>query len=172
MTFAISFFLIVFSNEILLFASKRNPPFPPISCFRSLYHLSSNNLENTNHRHLPLTGTNHCNSRLLEIFTFRETITYIRTIIFSQSWRFQFSSTILDGLFVSFNAHHFFMRKQFICVDCYTGRSTFCNIILHKRTVRWILVGSQAEMKKDKCVPEIVAYEWNSIVVHYWREIL
>ena len=50
-------------------------PFPQISRFRSLHRLSSNNSENTNHRHLPLTRTNHCNSRLLKIFTFKETIT-------------------------------------------------------------------------------------------------
>ena len=53
----------------------RVSPFPQISRFRSLHRLSSNNSENTNHRHLPLTRTNHCNSRLLKIFTFKETIT-------------------------------------------------------------------------------------------------
>ena len=68
----------------------------------------------------------------LKIFTFTETNTHFRTIIFSQSPRFQFSYPILDGLCVSFNVHHFFMRKQFMCVDCYTGRLTFSNIILHK----------------------------------------
>ena len=72
----------------------------------------------------------------------------------------------------SFNAHHFFMRKQFTCVDCYTGRLTFSNIILRKRVIRWIWVASQAETRKDKCVPELVAYEWNLIVINYWREIL
>ena len=56
-------------------------------------------------------------------------ITHFRTIIFSQSPRFQFPSPILDGLCVSFNAHHFFMEKQFMCVDCYKGRLTFSNII-------------------------------------------
>ena len=111
-------------------------PFPQISRFRSLHRLSSNNSENTNHRHLPLTRTDHCNSWLLKIFTFKETITHFRTIIFSQSPRFQFSSPILDGLSVFFNAHHFFMRKQFMCVDCYTGRLTFSNIILHKTAIR------------------------------------
>ena len=95
-----------------------------------------------------------------------------RTIIFSQSPRFQFSSPILDGLSVFFNAHHFFMRKQFMCVDCYTGRLTFSNIILHKRAIRWILVASQAEMRKDECAPEVVAYEWNLIVINYWRKTL
>ena len=85
----------------------------------SLYCLSSNNSENINHRHLPLTGTDHCNSRFLKMFNFRETITHFRTIIFSQSLRFQFSSPTLDVLCVSFNVHHFFMQKQFICVDCY-----------------------------------------------------
>ena len=40
-------------------------PFPlQISCFRSLHRLSSNNSKNTDHRHLPLTGTDHFNSRL------------------------------------------------------------------------------------------------------------
>ena len=48
------------------------------------------------------TGTNHCNSRLLKIFTFRETIPYFRPMIFSQSPRFQFWSPIFDGLCVSF----------------------------------------------------------------------
>ena len=50
------------------------------------------------------TGTNHCNSRLLKIFTFRETIPHFRPMIFSQSPRFQFWSPIFDGLCVSFNA--------------------------------------------------------------------
>ena len=109
---------------------------------------------------------------LLKIFNFIEKITHFRTITFSQSQRFQFSSPILDGLCVSFNAHHFFMRKQFMCVDCYTGRLTFSNIILHKRAIRWILVASQAEMRKDECVPEVVAYEWNLIVINYLRGIL
>ena len=108
----------------------------------------------------------------LKIFTFRETITPFRITIFSQSPRFQFSSPILDGLCVSFNVHHFFMRKQFMCVDCYTGRLTFSNIILHKRAIRWILVASQAEMRKDECVQEVVASEGNLIVINYWREIL
>ena len=136
MAFTVSFSLIVFSFEILFFVSNHNLSFPKISRFRSLYGLSSNNSENTNHRHLPLTGTNHCNSRFLKIFAFRETITLFRTIIFSQSSRLQFSSPILDGLCVSFNVHHFFMRKQFICIDCYTGRLTFSNIILHKKAIR------------------------------------
>ena len=145
---------------------------PQISCCRSLHHLSSNDSENTNHRHLPLSGTDHCNSRLLKIFTFKETITenYVRTL--SQSPRFQFSSPILDGLSVFFNAHHFFMRKQFMCVDCCTGRLTFSNIILHKRAIGWISIASQAEMRKEECVPEVVAYEWNLILINYWREIL
>ena len=59
-------------------------PFPQISRFRSLHRLSSNNSENTNHRHLPLTGTGHCNSRLLEW----QPINHFRTTIFSQSPRF------------------------------------------------------------------------------------
>ena len=108
----------------------------------------------------------------LKIFTFREKITHFRTITFSQSSRFQFSSPILDGLHVSFNAHHFFMREQFMYVDCYTGRLTFSNIILPKRAIKWILVASQAEMRKDECVPEVVAYEGNLIVINYWKEIL
>ena len=118
------------------FACKRNPPFLHISHFRNLHCLSSNNSENTNHRQLPLTGTDHCKSRLLKIFFFRETITHFRTIIFSQSPRFQFSSPIVDGLCVSFNAHQFFMRRRFMCVDCYTGRLTFSNFILHKKAIR------------------------------------
>ena len=74
----------------------------------------------------------------------------------------------------SFNVHHFFMRKQFMCADCYTGRLTFSNIILHKRAIRWILVASQAAMRKYECVSEVVQYEpyeWNLIVINYWREI-
>ena len=54
-----------------------------------------------------------------------------------------------------------------MCVDCYTGRLTFSNIILHKRAIRRISVDSQAEMRKDECVPEVVAYEWNLIVINY-----
>ena len=147
---------------------NRDPPSPKINVFRSLHCLSSN----TKHRHLPLTGTNHCYSGLLKIYIFRETITHFRTIICSQSPRFHFSSAILDGLCVSFNTHHFFIWKQFMCVDCYTHRLTFSNIIVCKRAIRWILAASQAEMRKDKCVPEVVAYEWNLIVINYWREIL
>ena len=103
------------------------PLSPQISCFRSLHHLSSNNSENTNHRYLPLTGNNHCNSRL------SENIHFYRNNHSFQNRSFQFSISILDGLCISFNSHHFFMRKQFMCVDCYTGRLTFSNIILHKR---------------------------------------
>ena len=109
---------------------------------------------------------------LLKIFNFIEKITHFRTITFSQSQRFQFSSPILDGLCVSFNAHHFFMQKSFMSVHCYTGRSIFSSIILHKRAIRWILVARQAEMRKDECVPEVVAYEENLIVINYWRGIL
>ena len=108
----------------------------------------------------------------LKIFTFTETTTLFRTIIFSQSPKFQFSSPILYGLCVSINAHHFFMWKKFICVDCYTGRLTFSNILLHKRAIRWILVVSQAEMRKGECVSEVAAYEGHLIVINYWREIL
>ena len=107
----------------------------------------------------------------LKIFTHRETTTHFRTIIFSQSARFQFSSPILDGLCVPFNAHHFFMWKQFMCVDCYTGRLTFSNIILHKRAIRCILVASQAEMRKNECVSEVVAYDINiNIHIYFWTE--
>ena len=67
---------------------------------------------------------------------FRETIIHFRTITFSKSLSFQFSIPILDGLWVSFNPHHFFMRKQFMCVGCCTGRLTFSNIILYKRGIR------------------------------------
>ena len=130
---------------MLSFASNRYTPSSQISRLMSLHRYSSNNSESTNYRHLPLTGTDHFNSRLLKIFTFRETIIHFRTIIFSQSSRFQFSIPILDGLCVSFNAHHFFMRKQFICVDYYRDRLTFFNIILHKTTIRRIFVASQAE---------------------------
>ena len=49
----------------------RVSPFPQISRFRSLHRLSSNNSENTNHRHLPLTGINHCNSRVSENIHFK-----------------------------------------------------------------------------------------------------
>ena len=129
-------------------------------------HLSSNNFENTNQRHLPHTGTDHCNSRLSENIHFRETIIHFRAISFSQSPRFQlFSSPILDGFCVSFSVCHFFMWKQFMCADC-------SKIILHKRAIRWILVASQAEIRKDEWVPEVLAYEWNLIVINYWREIL
>ena len=58
------------------------------------------------------------------------------------------------------------MQKQFMCVDCYTGRLTISNIILHKRVIRWILVASQTEMRKDKFVPEVVAYEGNLVVIN------
>ena len=81
----------------------------------------------------------------------------------------------MDGLCVSFNVHHFFMRKQFMCVDFYTGRLTFSNIILHKRAIRWILVASEAEMRKDEWLSKVVAYEayeWNLIVINYWGEII
>ena len=164
-----------FKNNVQFFLGVTVTPYPLNQFLQESTLISSNSSENTNHRHFSLSGTNHCNSRLLKIYTFRETITQFRTIIFSQSPRFQFSSPILDELCVSFNVHHFFMRKQFMCVDCYTGRLTFSNIILHKRAIRWILVASQAEMRKDECVSEVVAYEayeWNLIVINYWRKIL
>ena len=108
----------------------------------------------------------------LKTFTFRGASTHFRTIVFSHNPRFQFSSPTLDGLCVSFNAHHFFMQKPLMCVHCYTGRSILSSIILYKRAIRWILVARQAEMRKDECVPEVVAYEENLIVINYWREIL
>ena len=128
-------------KRAIFFACNRNPSSPQISLFKSLYRLSSNNSENPNRRHLPLTGTNHCNSRLQFQLRFQ--------------LRSQFSSPI------------------FMWVYCYIGRFTSSNIILHKRAVRWILVASQAEMRKGECVPEVVAYESNLIVMmNYWREIL
>ena len=57
-------------KRAIFFVWKHNPPYPQISRFRSLHHLSLNNLENTNHRHLPLAGTDHCNSRLSENLLF------------------------------------------------------------------------------------------------------
>ena len=108
----------------------------------------------------------------LKIFTFRETINDFRTIIFSHNARLQFSSPILDGLCVSFHAHHFSMRKQFMCADCYTGRLTFSNIILHKRAIKWILIASHPEIRKNECVPEVRAYEGNLVAVNYWRDIV
>ena len=53
-------------KRAIFFVCNRNSPFHQISRFRSLHRLSSNNLENTTHRHFPLTGTKHCNSRLSE----------------------------------------------------------------------------------------------------------
>ena len=88
-----------------------------------------------------------------------------KTLIFSQNRKFQFSSPILDGLCVSFKTRHFFMWKQFMCVDCYTGKFTLSNIFLHKRAIGWTLVASQAEMRKDECMTGVVAYEWNLIVI-------
>ena len=58
------------------------------------------------------------------------------------------------------------------CVDCYTGKFTLSNIILHKRAIGWTLVASQAEMRKDECMSLVVAYQRNLIVINYWREIL
>ena len=58
------------------------------------------------------------------------------------------------------------MQKQFMCVDCYTGRLTFSNIILHKTAIRWILlVASQADMRKDEHVTGAVAYEGKLIEI-------
>ena len=37
---------------------------------------------------------------------------------------------------IGFNAHHFFIRKQFMHVDCYTCRLTFSNVFLDKRAIR------------------------------------
>ena len=56
-------------------------PLPQISRFRKLLHLSSNNSENTNHRHLLITVI----LDFLKIFTFKETTTHFRTINFTQS---------------------------------------------------------------------------------------
>ena len=119
--------------------SNRNPSSPKISCFRSLHRLSSNNSENTSHRHLPLTGTGHCNSRL------SENIYFVRCNQAFQNYNFFSKSNILIIWNLgTFNAHHFLMREQFMCADCYTGRLTFTNIILHKNNIR-----------KGECVPEV-----------------
>ena len=115
-----------------------NLPSPQISCSRKLHCLSSNNSENTNHRHLLITVI----VGFLRIFTFRETITHFRTINFSQSPGSNFQVQFWMDC-VSFNAHYFFMQKQFMCVNCCTGRLISSNIILHKRTIRWMFT-SQA----------------------------
>ena len=84
-----------------------------ISCFRSLHGLSPNNSENTNQRHLPLTGTGHCSSRHSENIHF-----------FSRSFQnnnfFSKSKSLIIWNLGIFNVHHFFMWKHFMCVDCYT----------------------------------------------------
>ena len=41
-------------KHAIFFVWYCNPPSPRLSCFRSLHRLSSNNSENTNHKHLPL----------------------------------------------------------------------------------------------------------------------
>ena len=84
---------------------------------------------------------------------------------------FFLKSPILGGLCISFKTCHFFMWIQFMCVDCYIGKFTLSNIILYKRAIRWTLVASQAETRKDECMIGAVAYEWNLIVINYWREI-
>ena len=55
-----------YKNKGIFFVCNRNPPSPKLSRFRSLHCLFSNNSGNTNHKHLPLIGTNHCDSRLSE----------------------------------------------------------------------------------------------------------
>ena len=134
------------------------PPFTQISRFRSMQRLSSNNSENTNcHWLVPITA-------ILGFWKYSILRKLLpRTIFFSQSPRFQFSCRILDGLSATFNARHFFMRKQFVCVDCYTGRLIFFNIIWYNRAIRRILVASQAEMRKDDCVP--VKLKWGRTIV-------
>ena len=145
-----------------------NLPSPQISCSRKLHCLSSNNSENTNHRHLLITVI----VGFLRIFTFRETITHFRTISFSQSpgsnFQVQFWMDCVFPLMPIISS----CKSMFICVDCCTGRLISSNIILHKRTIRWILFTSQAEMRTAKCVSEAVAHQWNLIVINYWREIL
>ena len=133
------------------------PPFTQISRFRSMQRLSSNNSENTNcHWLVPITA-------ILGFWKYSILRKLLpRTIFFSQSPRFQFSCPILDGLSVTFNARHFFMQKQFMCVDCYTGRLIFFNIIRHNRAIRRILVTSRAEMRKDDCVP--VKLKWGRTI--------
>ena len=154
---------------------KNHPKLRNFSQLRKLAnknHLSSNNLSVKIYQKILIRGTCHIlelitvTLGLLKIFHFRETITHSRAISFSQSPKFRlFSSPILDGFCVSVNVRHFFMWKQFMCADC-------SKIILHKRAIRWILVASQAEIRKDEWVPEVLAYEWNLIVINYWREIL
>ena len=146
---------------------NHNPPSPrpQLSRFRSLHRFSSNNWENTNRKNLPLTGNNHCNSWLSKNIQFwRNNHSFQNYNLFSMSIVLIFRS--------NFNAHQFLIPKQLVCVDCYTGRLTFSNTILHKGAIRWILVVSQAEMRKGECVPEVVAYEENLIVINYWREII
>ena len=95
-----------------------------------------------------------------------------KTTLNQRAWGCYENLQIKTHFNVSFNVHHFFMRKQFMCVGCYTGRLAFSNVILQQRAIRWILVASQAETRKDGCVPEVVAYEGNLILINYWREIL
>ena len=75
----------------------------------------------------------------LKIFTLWDAIKHFRTIIF-----FSKSNILIIWNLGTFNAHHFLMREQFMCADCYTGRLTFSNIILHKNNIR-----------KGECVPEV-----------------
>ena len=57
-------------KRAIFFVCNRNSPFLQLNRFRSLHRHSSNNSENTDHRHLPLTGINHCNSRLSKNINF------------------------------------------------------------------------------------------------------
>ena len=51
----------------IFFVCNQTPPPPsPLSPFRSLHRFSSDKSEITNHKHLPLTGINHGNSRRSE----------------------------------------------------------------------------------------------------------
>ena len=51
---------------------KRNAQPPKTRLFMSLHYISSSNSKNTNYRHISLTGTDHCNSKLSKNTQFKK----------------------------------------------------------------------------------------------------
>ena len=51
---------------------KRNAQSPKTRLFMSLHYISSSNSKNTNYRHISLTGTDHCNSKLSKNTQFKK----------------------------------------------------------------------------------------------------
>ena len=75
----------------------------------SLHYMSLDNSKNTNHKHISLTGTDHCNLKLSKLFSLKKI--FIIFLIFQKSARKSKSKGyILEGLCVYFNTNQVSMN--------------------------------------------------------------